>query len=80
MELVDTTDLSSVGPKGPCGFESHLDYKKSKTARSEPDWSLPDRIRDTVTAVEDPERKALARIRSGRVKVLGEESSSEILT
>ena len=28
VKLVDTTDLSSVGPQGPCGFESHLDYKK----------------------------------------------------
>ena len=26
MELVDMTDLKSVGPKGPCGFESHSRY------------------------------------------------------
>ena len=26
MELVDMTDLKSVGPKGACGFESHSRY------------------------------------------------------
>ncbi len=27
VELVDTPDLKSGGPKGPCGFESHLGYR-----------------------------------------------------
>ena len=27
VELVDTQDLKSCGPKGPCGFDSHPPYK-----------------------------------------------------
>ena len=27
MELVDMQDLKSCGPKGPCGFNSHSEYK-----------------------------------------------------
>ena len=26
VEVVDTTDLKSVGPNGPCGFEPHSGY------------------------------------------------------
>ena len=30
VELVDTTDLKSVGPNGPCGFKSRSGYHQKR--------------------------------------------------
>ena len=43
VELVDTTDLKSVGPNGPCGFKSRSGYKFSPVLAgllAHLDWSV----------------------------------------